>query len=464
MTSTKISALFYFCSLLLIGPLLLSACGHKGGNAGPVTVLSSGTWTWMSGSDVINTPGVYGTKGVPAPTNLPGARQFAASWTDPAGAFWLFGGFGVAANGDTGYLNDLWKFDGTNWTWISGSDTINAIGTYGTQGQPAADNVPGARESASFWTDAGGNLWLFGGLESTGGVKGHLNDLWKFDPTNLNWTWISGTQTINAEGSFDAAGQPVPGSVPDARFGGASWTDKNGIFWLFGGFGSSRGINVHLNDLWKFDPAATTWTFVSGGPLTAGGNYNPQVGVTVPGGGNIPGARREAVIWTDTNGNLWLFGGFGLANGGISYLNDLWKFDQTNWTWMAGSNGVNGAGIIGTPPAAAPGNTPGSRGAPIGWTDAGGNFWLFGGTGIAVGGAGRLNDLWKFDGTHWAWISGSNGIYPGDLYGTRGVPAPGNTPGGREGAVPFSDQSGNFWFFGGLGSGGAHNDLWRYQP
>src|SRR5260370_31459256 len=36
--------------------------------------------------------------------------------------------------GTQGDLNDLWKFDGTNWTWVSGSDLINQPGVFGTKG------------------------------------------------------------------------------------------------------------------------------------------------------------------------------------------------------------------------------------------------------------------------------------------------------------------------------------------
>lgn len=411
----------------------------------------------MSGSNTINVAGDYGTQGVAAPTNVPGAREFAVSWTDTAGTFWLFGG-AASATGNIALLNDLWKFDGTNWIWVSGSNQINAAGSYGTQGTPAAENVPAARQSAVSWIDAGNNLWLFGGIGLTNGIKGQLNDLWKFDGTN--WTWISGSNVINAEGS-GTQGVPAPGNTPGARFGAFSWTDKSGLFWLFGGFGPIGGVPVHLNDLWKFD--GTTWTWVTGNVTNAPGVYGTQ---GVPADTNSPGARREGVAWADTSGNGWLFGGFGFASGGVGFLNDLWKFDGgTNWTWLLGSPGVNVSGTYGTPNVAAAGNTPGARGASVASTDLNGHFWLFGGVGIANGGTGLLNDLWKFDGTNWAWVSGSNGINLADSHGTQGVADPANAPGGREGAVSWTDKSGNLWLFGGLGSaGGLNNDLWRYQP
>lgn len=44
--------------------------------------------------------------------------------------------------------------------------------------------------------------------------------------------------------------------------------------------------------------------------------------LNTPAFGNWPGSRADAAGWTDSNGNLWLFGGGGLAG----YLNDVWQF------------------------------------------------------------------------------------------------------------------------------------------
>ena len=55
---------------------------------------------------------------------------------------------------------------------------------YGTPGTPSASNGPGARYSASSWTDSSGNLWLFGGVGyDSGGADGNLNDLWRYSPS-----------------------------------------------------------------------------------------------------------------------------------------------------------------------------------------------------------------------------------------------------------------------------------------
>jgi len=89
-------------------------------------------------------------------------------------------------NGSTnsgGYLNDLWKFDGNNWTWMSGSNIANQASDYGTKGTPAVTNMPGGRTSAVTWIDRGGNLLLFGGDVYDPARMGTLfNDLWLYKP------------------------------------------------------------------------------------------------------------------------------------------------------------------------------------------------------------------------------------------------------------------------------------------
>jgi hypothetical protein len=142
-------------------------------------------WTWVSGSNVVSQTGVYGTKGAPSSSNVPGARNSAISWTDSGGNLWLFGGFGNDSTGTISLLNDLWKFDGTNWTWISGSQIGNGVGTYGTLGTASASSLPASRVGAVSWVDTSGDLWLFGGLgkdPTDANASGNLNDLWRFTP------------------------------------------------------------------------------------------------------------------------------------------------------------------------------------------------------------------------------------------------------------------------------------------
>jgi hypothetical protein len=427
-------------------------------------------WTWVSGSDVVDQHGVYGIKGVAGPNNLPGVRLRSVSWIDSSDNLWLFGGSGFDITGTYSILNDLWKFDGANWTWVSGSNIIDQVGVYGTKGMAASGNVPGARDGSISWTDSSGNLWLFGGANGWG----PYNDLWKYNPSSGLWTWVSGSNKPKSTGVYGTKGVAAPGNVPGARFLSVSWTDSNDNLWLFGGL----NLIGQFDDLWKYNLSSGYWTWVSGSTdLNQIGIYGTK-GVAAP--GNAPGARHSSVSWIDSNGNLWLFGGVrsGFDGRGIAVgytFNDLWEYNPSSglWTWVSGSNAENQFGVYGTKGVPDTNNMPGGRWGSNSWIDSNGNFWLFGGAGKASDDySGVLNDLWKFDGANWTWVSGSNIIYQGGVYGTKGMAASGNVPGARGQSISWTDSSGNLWLFGGSGYGslsydsfdnsGFLNDLWKF--
>jgi len=421
---------------------------------------TNGEWAWISGSSAGGAIGVYGTLGVAAAGNVPGERDWAVSWTDSGGSFWLFGGRGSGSTGTGGNLNDLWEFTPSTeeWAWMSGSNAAGATGVYGTLGVPSISSFPGARQSAVSWKDTSGNLWLFGGCEDdSSGICVPYNDLWKFNPATEEWTWVDGS---NTEGAYGSGGTPY---VPMSRYQAVSWTDSSGKFWLFGGINAYGYI---INDLLEYDPAANTWTWWGGSPTSeTKGSYGT---LGVASSSNYPGSRNSAIGWTDSGGNLWLFGGYGAdSNDMWGDLNDLWEFNITTkqWTWIGGSSTSNASGVYGTLGVAAATNVPGARYSSVSWTDGSGNLWLFGGSGVdSTGAAGGedLNDLWEFvpKTGEWAWVSGSDTKGATGVYGTLGVASAGNVPGERAGSVSWTDTGGNLWLFG----GGELNDLWNYKP
>jgi hypothetical protein len=446
------------------------APGGGSSNAAMVVVsntqsANSGQWTWMSGSNSLNSRGVYGSKGTASSSNVPGALDGAVSWTDRSGNFWLFGGNGYDSTGNGGNLNDLWKYSpSTNmWTWVSGSQTADAAPVWGTEGIPNASNTPGATTLAVGWTDANGNLWLLGGQGSSSS-----DAMWKFDPVTNAWTWMSGSQAIETPPTLGTRGVAGASNTPGDRWFAMGWTDANGNLWLFGGFGWSTDASQRpsglCNDLWEYVPSEGTWTWVNGTQNAYGGVYGTQ---GIPSLNNIPTSREWATTWTDAGGNLWLFGGTDNRannNGYGTSDNDLWEFKpQTGmWTWISGSNSTDALGVYGTRGVGAPSNVPGARGTAAGWSDSQGNLWLFGGGGSL----GVSNDLWQYSVTNneWTWVSGSNVPFAVGSYGTQGVPSTTNVPSSKIGAVGFSDPAGRFWLFGGSPASGWGNDLWQYQP
>jgi len=391
-----------------------------------ICIADVGEWTWMSGSNTVNQVGTYGTKGVPDPANVPGARSRSVSWTDSSGNLWLFGG-NLTVNMSP--MNDLWRYDPAidAWTWISGANIIRHAGVYGTKGIPSVNNIPPCRMRSISWMDSNGNMWLFGGLGFDGQWHRELNDLWRYTPATNEWTWMSGSNTFEQVGTYGTKGVPDPANVPGARRDSISWTDSSGNFWLFGGEGCVTGasLSVALNDLWRYNPNTNEWTWVSGSNIFGqAGSYGIK---GEPDENNVPGAREKSTSWTDSSGNLWLFGGEGCdSTGNFGGLNDLWRYDpETNeWTWVSGSDWRNAGatyGIKGLPDVT---NVPGGRIASISWTDSADSLWLFGGSGF--------NDLWRCDPdtNTWTWISGTYRTGDPGSYGTIGTPDASNVPGG----------------------------------
>lgn len=446
-----------------------------------VTASFAGAFTWVGGSNTTDAPGVYGTQGVTAPTNVPGARDAAVTWTDTSGNLWMFGGFaGYAAALDpaTGkFLNDLWKYSPSSgqWTWVNGTTTSCSQGVYGTQGMPAPANVPGGRVGGATWTDASGNLWMSGGggCDAGGGFI-LFDDVWEYSTSSGQWTWVKGSASPNSNPVYGTQGVPAAANTPGARVHAGEWRDANGNIWLFGGVGTYGGaIGAHLNDLWEYLPSSNQWAWM-GGPNT--GNGLAVYGTKgVAAAANVPGGRFGSVNWTDTNGNFWLFGGYGYdSTGQQGLLNDLWEFSTSTgeWTWIGGANTANAGGVYGAQGVAAAANVPPGRDSAAGWMDTGGNFWLFGGEGYDVPTHfyHRFNDLWKYSPSsgQWTWVAGSTTFDATGVYGVQGVAATTNIPGARGATSTWLDGNGSVWLFGGYqyddptNTRFEMNDLWKY--
>lgn len=438
-----------------------------------------------------------------------------------------------------------------DWTWTNGTKTAgydngpngpNPIyGSFPTSA-PATipnpfTNTPGARYGAAGWTDTSGNLWLFGGhgFELSGNSQPNnqsapMNDLWvcvmwggdycdwqlvgAYDPTAVT---VGGqSTTVGAGIILNAQNEAQNGTelsaygviLPYSRLGAATWTDNAGNLWLFGG----SAYPGFMNDIWEFNASAfggyNTATYTnSTGTWTNYGGYGAFNTAGVYTGTQVPGARVNAVTWKDASGNFWLFGGYGYDSAAtLGFLNDLWEFSPTTqtWTFVSGGNTdlANQKGIYGTQGTAASSNMPGGRQEAVGWADASGNLWLFGGEGQDSAGTtnGILNDLWEYNiaNNQWTWVTGSNmanqtGVYeaqpavgPVDTTGAAGtcglvagnaglncasISTSGAGPGSRWGASGWIDAGGTLWLFGGWGldsgatnGNGALNDLWAYTP
>jgi hypothetical protein len=409
----------------------------------------AGQWTWLKGLNGIGSFGNYGIQGVSSPANDPPGVYEPCEWTDLNGNFWFYGG------SDQGYgeRSDLWKYDPlTNeWTWMSGPGTTFYQGVFGSKGVSSPSNHPPSILCAASWVDHSGNLWLYGGF-TTGPSS---NDLWKYDIGLNEWTWMKGDQNNNLPPVYGIQGVPDTANTPGELWEtAATWTDSAGDFWLFGGLPEN-------NNLWKYNIATNSWTWIKGNISLVNGVFGTM---GVEDSTNIPPIGYYYCHWKDSIGNLWVFGGEEEVNSILDDSNNLWRYNiaTNNWTWMNG-NYSNRYGIYRSRCDSSLNRLPRTRMENrTCWTDLNGDFWMFGGE---TDSGNALNDLWKYclNSNKWIWVSGDSTSNSSDNWGTSGVSSTTNMPGGRIGSIGFSDQNNNLFLFGGsIQNTDRMNSVWKF--
>jgi len=427
-----------------------------------------GIWTWVKGSDTLNGPGNIGTIGVTNSANYPDGRYSAAQWTDLIGNFWIFGGVSSA-----GERNDLWKYSPTanTWTWVNGPITQGGAGVYGTKGIPGPNNIPGARSwGGRTWTDQQGRLWLNGGMgHDVNGVGGvFLNDLWMYDITTNEWTWMAGTDTVGTAPQYGTLQVPAIGNTPGGRSEcNTAWVKFDGTLWTFGGENNRFGLYDDLwNDMWMFDINTNMWTWMSGDSTSnKTGNFGT---LNVEAASNLPSSRFSYTHWQDANDNFYIFSGCGYVSSGSGVYSDVWKYNTSNnrWTWIGGDTTPNSTGLYLQTCIPGSGIKPGGRyenrtAQMNACTDI---FWTFGGQDINYN---TFNDLWVFNAQtdQWTWVSGDSTVNSTGNYGTIGQPSATNLPPSRTGECMWVDGSGVIWIWGGSPfSYEYHSDMWKFVP
>lgn len=415
------------------------------------TYAQSGNWVWLKGDS--SSLGNYGTIGVSSPSNEPPARYQASYWKDLEGNFWIFGG-------NPGY-NDLWKYSpiSNEWVWMHGPKYgASMSGFYGTMGVPSVlNNPPSLGYGSNCWTDSLGDLWLYSGWNFP-----RLNDfdeLWRYRITTNEWTWMKGDYTISKAPIYGLKGVPSDTNTPGGRAECKSAWVFNNKLWLFGG--SIAGFTK--NDLWSYDIATNNWTWESGSKLgNDSGNYGIK-GVTSS--INVPPARWSYTRWQDAENNFFLFAG-GVRTG--IFCNDVWQYNTSSglWTWISGKNTFNDTETINPFCFPEVNNIPASR---IESRTTQTNsicakaFWTFGGVGVFKR---TYNDLWIFNSQNLEWtkVKGGSGYPPPHSYGIKGISNVFNLPPGNFGSCVWTDKTGALFMFGGWGSIGFLNDLWKFIP
>jgi len=280
------SRIFPLIAGLLSGvPAVAAGRNHT---AGTEWTFYSGSSTGCSADHDTHCSGAYGTVGVPAASNLPGARCCAHTWQKD-GVFYLFGGYGYDEEGNLGYLSDVWTFDAktSQWTWLAGPKTCNHDNT---------DKWPATRHYAAYgFDDSTNSLLIFSGLGGSNPDGDWLTDLWKIQVTSKN----GGSTEVTATLLEDHA-------APLGRYWTSYWYSDNQL-WVLGGITVNK---TSLNDLWVYDAHATNdgdegkWTRIYDRADDIVGVYSGEH--------QYPGQRENAFTSVDKNTKtLWMFGGSG---------------------------------------------------------------------------------------------------------------------------------------------------------
>jgi gliding motility-associated-like protein len=146
--------------------------------------LQTKLWTWISGTNTRNEAGSSNNFCEEDTNFIPMSRIENSSISVRNKCYqtnWTFGGY----NYQNGYHNDLWVFNtqSLGWTKIKGEAgfSLNQPYQYGIKGIPDINNLPPARCGSAIWSNAMGELYIFGGGRFDN-IPTTFNDFWKFIP------------------------------------------------------------------------------------------------------------------------------------------------------------------------------------------------------------------------------------------------------------------------------------------
>ena len=268
---------------------------------------------------------------------VPGARERTATGTDGT-LYYMYGGqTGAAFAGN----DELWTYDGTNWTLVTASGAsagtrVGAVGAFDT---------------------ARGKFVVFGGHNTNGVAGTHDNDTWEWDATNgwVNVTPASGSPDprwlvnnsvyvpgfgviFHGGAAWDAAGTGYKsnetwlwtGSVwvilsnggPTIQNAMMEYRSNEGDLILHGG--QSFNPTAQLGETWRFDLGSGTWAQLTTGGTNPFNSSNPAQGLFA-----------SMSYYNPITGMMIVHGG----NSG-SASNKTWEFDGTDWTEIS-SNGAS---------------------------------------------------------------------------------------------------------------------------
>lgn len=407
------------------------------------------TWTWVGG---------FGVTGYTAfPTGYERVHSLVNDGTH------LFAGLGSSA-GDA----DVWRLDGTTWTQIGGdavssswaASTYEAVWSMWYQGSTLYAGLGTGTNEAEVWSwngttwtqiggDAVNSSWTTGfetirsltgdGTNIYAGLGDSSDDdeLWMWNGTT--WTKVGGDGVNNsfnntigvADASQVGALNYMDGGVYAGlnAAGGDVWRLKNGTWTRIGGDGVNASWGMSQM---QSAEAMTTWN----GKLYTGLGFNVTSAAVV---WEWDGASWRMVGGQGLNGS-WAWDEFEGVNTLVAYKNalyaglgsgtgdaEVWKYDGSTWTRVAGDN------------------LAWNTGYEMVQTMAVNNGKLYAGLGNHGGDA----EVWEYDGTTWTKAGGDA---VGSSWGATTIYERVNS------LSSYKDD-----LYAGLGNSGGDAELWKYS-
>jgi len=357
-----------------------------------------------------------------------------------------------------------------SWTWISGSATSTIVPDFGTRGEFQQSNQPPPLQHAAMWTGPDGNLYLFGGQDSSGNF---YNTIWEYSPSLGEWMWKRGSNMPNASTVYGTSGYPSETNDPGARSQFAWFAASTGDLWVYGGI--DNGSNIY-SDLWKYDFALDRWVWYQLQNNSASQNDDTVFPTNFNMTGTL-GARYGSSMYVEEDSDrVWLFSGGGLVTGSLCTFSDVWKVvvDSALTYWVGGVSNPDDYGNYAYLPTGTD-QTIDYPEARINFSlcrASNGKFFLFGGQDP---GGRIMEDLWSWNPANeeWAWYWASNDDYQvgnmRSVYFAQNSANQFNEVGSRKGSAVWIKSDTQLVVYGGYGidqtfSERLLNDLWSFNP
>lgn len=166
----------------------------------------------------------------------------------------------------------------------------------------------------------------------------YIADTWYYDTASNQWMLIENPTAV-------ASIQASPNGNPGPRSGHTGFT-YNGAFYVFGGQGFDTTLVFGpLNDYYMYNSAGGDWEFIAGSALANSAGSSSMIS-----------SRYDPASWTDSAGNIWMFGGLGTDSSGTNnvYLGSAWYLNvgTNKWTSAISATGspASCTSNCGTPP------------------------------------------------------------------------------------------------------------------